>query len=194
MELGGCPKRFLKTTTTEQQQQQQLRKLGSSKVPTNKWSPNSTQPNTEVTTEVPFHPGAVFLPWAKVGKKYIREVSVTHTWEVCMIFDTLPWSNVVPTRSYFTNKWINEKFKNWSMNSRSSHVLILWKFNIEVKPFTNPGSIIKRSCKVMDIWSPVDTEVSYKSWEVSCLKSALKWSNSELQWKEVRQSPKKFTS
>ena len=90
-----------------------------------------------------------------------------------MIFDTLPWSNVVPTRSYFTNKWINEKFKNWSMNSRSSHVLILWKFNIEVKPFTSPGPIIKRSCKVMDIWSPVDTEVSYKSWEVSCLKSAL---------------------
>ena len=39
-----------------------------------------------------------------------------------MIFDTLPWSNVVPTRSYFTNKWINEKFKNWSMNSRSSHI------------------------------------------------------------------------
>ena len=32
-------------------------------------------------------PGAVFLPWAKVGKKYIREVSVTHTWEVYNIFD-----------------------------------------------------------------------------------------------------------
>ena len=28
----------------QQQQQQQLRNLGSSKVPTNKWSPNSTQP------------------------------------------------------------------------------------------------------------------------------------------------------
>ena len=41
-----------------------IRKLGSSKVPTNKWSPNSTQPNTEVSTEVPFHSGAAFLPWA----------------------------------------------------------------------------------------------------------------------------------
>ena len=107
-----------------------------------------------------------------------------------MIFDTLPWSNVVPTRSYFTNKWINEKFKNWSTNSRSSHILILWKFNIEVKPFTSPGPIIKRSCKVMDMWSPFDTEVSYKSWEVLCLKSALNEVESELQWKEVLQKLK----
>ena len=73
-----------------------------------------------------------------------------------MIFDTLPWSNVVPTRSYFTNKWINEKFKNWSMNSRSSHILILWKFNIEVKPFykswTNHRKKLQSHGHVKSIW------------------------------------------
>ena len=64
----------------------------------------------------------------------------------------------------------------------------------EVKPFTSPGSIIKRSCMILA------TEVClYKSWtsevhlipkyltnpEVSCLKSALYEVESELQQKEV---------
>ena len=40
----------------------------------------------------------------------------------------------------------------------------------------------------MDMWSPFDTEVSYKSWEVSWLKSALNEVESELQWKEVLQN------
>ena len=121
-------------------------------------------------------PGAVFLPWAKVGKKYIREVSVTHTWEVCMIFDTLPWSNVVPTRSYFTYKWINEKFKNWTYEFKKFSYLD----PVEVQHWSQTfyKSWIKSSkevaksgnwslpLQVMDMWSPVDTEVSYKSWSV----------------------------
>ena len=61
------------------------------------------------------------------------------------------------------------------MNSRSSHILILWKFNMEVETFTSPGSIQKKlqglatevcslHLQVLDKWSPFDTKVSYKSW------------------------------
>ena len=48
------------------------------------------------------------------------EVCATHTWEVYMLFDTLPWSNKVWTRSFFTHQMNYRKFKNWTFNSWSS--------------------------------------------------------------------------
>ena len=113
--------------------------------------------------------------------RYIGEVSVTRTWEVYVLCDTLPWSNVVPSRSYFTPKWINGNFKSWSMNSRSSHII-------------DPVDHIQKKLQSLA------TEVClYKSWtsevhliskyltnpEVSCLKSALNEVESELHQKKL---------
>ena len=69
--------------------------------------------------------------------------------EVYMISDTLPWSNVGPSRSCFTTKWINGKFKNWSLNS--IQVLDQSKRSCKVWQFTFASQILDRS--------PVELEV-----------------------------------
>ena len=115
---------------------------------------------------------------------------MTHTWEVCMIFDTLPWSNVVPTRSYFTNKWINEKFKNWSMNSRSSHIfdpveVQHWSQTF-YKSWTNHQKKLQSHGHLKSSWYQSILQVlKCRAWNLRSNEV-----NSELQWKEVLQNLK----
>lgn len=64
----------------------------------------------------------------------------------------------------FNNSWIK-----WSAKSRSQQGEKLW---IWAK---------KLPLQVLDKWSPSDTKVSYKSWSMLCLKSALKKSSEQHQ-------------
>jgi len=171
-----------------------LRKLGSSEVVTNNWSPNRTQPKSEVSYWSTLSPWCGLFTWVKVSKQYTSEVNVTHTWEVYVIFDTLPWSNVVPSRSYFTTKSINEKFKNWSLIHE-----VLKHDPVEVQQwsrnFTIPGSLQKKFASSGNWSLPYKswTEVLlilkfnlyYKSWSIPCLKSALNEVESRAASKEI---------
>ena len=122
-------------------------------------------------------------------------------WEVSMYLDTLPWSNEVWARSFFTNQMNYEKFKNWKFNLWSSQT---WSHGSSTVKSNFNKSWIKWSAKshsqqgeklwswakklplqVLDKWSPSDTKVSYKSWSMLRLKSALnevQFQGSELQW------------
>jgi len=112
-----------------------------------------------------------------------------------------PWSNEVWARSFFTNQMNYEKFKNWKFNLWSSQT---WSHGSSTVKSNFNKSWIKWSAKshsqqgeklwswakklplqVLDKWSPSDTKVSYKSWSMLRLKSALnevQFKGSELQW------------
>ena len=112
----------------------------------------------------------------------------THKWEVYMYLDTLPWSNEVWARSFFTEEKMNYEVQTLEVElmkfpvsipgsstqkSNFSHLIPgLMKFECQsssqrvesYKPWQ-----VKLPIQILDEWCPLDTKVSYV-----CLKSALK--------------------